>query len=283
MTVLLIAALHSLPVILAGWWLEKNALVILVAMIMVVVAFSFGNSAYVLADLIGIGVGVVLGWEGNKAREKEKKAVEAYAQKSGIRNKLEEIGGFIIFLVVIAAVGRFAVNFAFDLWGGSEKQKDNPVSNQNDQQKSEGYVSRDDIRNELEKAKLDATRSCLGGKFHDLFSNLGINFSNEQYSEYCRCVEDTTFSAYNLEEMITAEKESKSSDKIIYQLVRRNSYSCIDKILHPESQRGAPQINATPRTIENQKKLKASCIYKPVMTDEDYRACGLRPPALPRK
>ena len=59
MTVLLIAAFHALPIILAGWAFRSVAAVWIAAAIMAVVAISGGNPSYTFIDLIAVAAGAL--------------------------------------------------------------------------------------------------------------------------------------------------------------------------------------------------------------------------------
>lgn len=61
MIAMLIGIIHGLPVLIAGRMLKNNAVVMIVALVMCVIAVMTGNSSFLGTDLAWIGLGTWLG------------------------------------------------------------------------------------------------------------------------------------------------------------------------------------------------------------------------------
>ncbi len=57
MTVLFIAALHAIPILIVGFTSKSRTALNLTTAIMCLVAISIGNPAFVVSDLVAIGIG----------------------------------------------------------------------------------------------------------------------------------------------------------------------------------------------------------------------------------
>ena len=62
MTVLFIALLHAVPVFMIAIWTKSKTALIVVAILAAFIGIKTGNSAYVLADLIGVVIAFILGF-----------------------------------------------------------------------------------------------------------------------------------------------------------------------------------------------------------------------------